>query len=110
MKPPTEDEVAEFLRRLENSARQDLMPKMQASAFCLMILKGNPEISLALQIGIALLYDKPLIILALDGVWISPRLRQIADAIVEGKSFDAGMRAQLTKTITDLLRARGMMQ
>jgi hypothetical protein len=107
----TEEDVAEFLRGMADGARKDLIPKMRSSLFVLAALDGDPDIKLALEVGMALLLDKPLIIFAVgNNVWVSPRLRQVADVVVEGKTFDEAMRTKGQALIEDLLRRKGLIQ
>jgi hypothetical protein len=89
-------EAEEFVDDLLESARTDLMPQMKDATFVVGVMR-NPDVYLALQIGLALTLDKPLILLVPAGAWISPRLRSIAHAIIEGD-----LTAQAT---SDKLRA-----
>jgi hypothetical protein len=99
-------EVEEFLETLAKDARRDIIPKMRQSVFCLTILGvgDNADPYLALQVGLALLMEKPLIILAIDNAYVPPRLVALADALITGKSVrdpltQAAMRVALAQVI-----------
>jgi len=66
--------------------REKLIPKMDDSANVLMIapnMDSKFDIEFALQIGACILLEKPLILLAQRGRTIPPKLRAIADRIIE---------------------------
>ena len=55
---------------------------------------------LALELGLALVYEKPLLVLALDATPIPPKVRQVADSIVEGRSLkDQEVKRKLLSAI-----------
>jgi hypothetical protein len=96
---------AEAEKWLTDTAR-GFLPKMKASVF-VMVGRVADEIDpfLALQVGAALLLDKPLIIVAIQNAWIPARLRGVAEAVIEGPSIDdPNVRRQLEKTIDAFLR------
>jgi hypothetical protein len=102
---PTDEEMKEFWRGLADGAHSDQIPKMRASFMCLSVLDGTVDVKLALEIGLALLLDKPLVIVAVGKqVKLSRRLRQIADAVIEGENFDAAMKAKASAAIEKLVR------
>lgn len=105
----TQEDINDFMRELADDARCDIMPKMRVSKFCMVCLAPEAEdIYLALQIGIALLFDKPLIIIATDNVWIAPRLRALADVVVEGDIKTEEMKERVRLGIGELMRKRGL--
>lgn len=71
-------EIDDFLAR----AQADLVPKMRASAFTITILDGQVDMKLALEVGCALLLEKPLLVLAIKGAWVPQRIIDLADAVV----------------------------
>lgn len=103
--------MREFVRGLVDGARLDMIPKMRGSAFCMTLLDGEPDIRLGLEIGMALLLDKPLFIVAVGDIWISPRLRQIADAVIVGPKFDESMKEQVQAALAKfILEKKGKRQ
>lgn len=83
----SDKEVDAFWQRLFRDAGEDIMPKMMKSAFVLGVMQ-DPDIYLALQIGLALVLDKPLILFIPDGLWLAPRLRALAYAVIDGDLSD----------------------
>ncbi len=86
----------EFANALAEWMRHEVVPKMRSSIFCIVPLAEELDFKMALEVGVALLLDKPLIVFALGNVWIPPRVRQIADVLVVGEALDDDfkMRAQ----------------
>ena len=69
-----------------DTMRARLIPKMRDSASVLMIapdMNTSFDIEFALQIGASILLEKPLILLVHQGRSIPPKLRAIADRIIE---------------------------
>ena len=72
-------EMRDFLFR----AQRDMFPKMQASALSLVIGSDEPDAKLALEVGAAVLFDKPLLLVIPAGRVVSASLRRAATEIVE---------------------------
>jgi hypothetical protein len=72
-------EVKDFLRRAE----REMFPKMKDSAFCLAMMNSEPDAKMALEIGAAILFGKPIVVLAIGGREVPATLRRIAARIVE---------------------------
>jgi hypothetical protein len=100
----TREAMEEFIRSIEDSARDELIPKMRKSAFVMAALSANDDLFLALQIGLALLLDKPLMIVAPESKWISPRLRSVAEAVVTGSMSDPDMQEKLRAAVLIFMR------
>jgi hypothetical protein len=83
------------------------LPGIRSSALVISVLSGNVDPQLCLQIGAALLMDKPLILTAVQGAWIPARLRQLADVVIEGGSLsDPEMREKLQAAIQQVMTRR----
>jgi hypothetical protein len=69
---------------------------------------GEPDVKLAVETGLAILLDKPIIAIGTDGAPIPPGLRRVAHAIVEVDDMDteAG-RAELAAQLAAILRGLG---
>jgi hypothetical protein len=105
MKKPTQEEIDAAMEGLFDNARRDIIPKMAGSAFCITVVTPDGiDPYLCLQLGACLLLEKPLLIIAIDGVWIPARVRALADAIVEGKSMkDPEMQERVHKAMRDII-------
>lgn len=103
--PYKSDEFKDWADRM----RERLIPKMQDSANVLMIapnMSAEFDIEFALQIGATILLEKPLILLVDRGRTIPPKLRAIADRIIETDldtfTMDApDIQRQLTQAFKD---------
>jgi len=78
-----QSEVKDWLHRAE----RDMFPKMKGSVLSLVIGTDKPDAKLALEVGAAVLFDKPLIVVLQKGVTIPAGLRRIAHTIVEIDNF-----------------------
>jgi hypothetical protein len=57
-------------------ARIQLIPKLEASALTMMLVpSGDPDIKIAVELGLSILMDKPLILVLEPGQQIPQRLR-----------------------------------
>jgi hypothetical protein len=90
--------------------RKRLIPKMRDSSNVLMLapdLKAEFDISFALQIGATILLEKPLILVVHPGRQIPPKLRAIADRVIEADlnglpMDDAKIQEQIRQAMVDL--------
>lgn len=76
---PDFQEFAQLVREL-------VAPNIKASAYVITIAPegGNADIKQAVEIGLAILMNKPLIVLKMPGRVVAEKLLRIADHIVEG--------------------------
>ena len=94
-----EPEVKEWLE----SAGRDMLPKMKESALCISIYSGKVDAKFAMELGAALLYDKPIILMVTKDAQLPPRLEKIADAIVRGDIGDEATKDRLQAAIKKVL-------
>jgi hypothetical protein len=74
-----EPETQEFFDHFERYG----LPAMKESAMCIAIHGEKIDAKMCLEIGAAVLLDKPIIITVVRGAAISPALRRVASEIVE---------------------------
>lgn len=72
------------------------------------VFDGKVTAEFAVQIGAAIMLDKPIVLLALEGASISPKLEQVADAIVRGDPKLDPVKKRLTEAIQLALLKRGI--
>jgi hypothetical protein len=73
----------EWTAFVEN-VREGTLKGIESSAAVISIAPGGePDIKFAVELGLSIMLDKPLIIVALPGRPIPDRLRRIADRVVE---------------------------
>jgi hypothetical protein len=79
-------------KRFEDRIRKRMIPEMESSATTLMIAPdaSNPsfDVQFAVQIGACVLLEKPLLVLAIAGRPMPPKLERIADRIIYVESTD----------------------
>lgn len=66
---------------------KDVLPKIEQSSYFLAIAPGGPaeaDVKMATEIGMCILLDKPLIVLAPKGRPVAERLLRIADHVIVG--------------------------
>jgi hypothetical protein len=92
-----QSEVKDFLQR----ADREMFPKMRGSALSLVIGTDKPDAKLALEVGAAVLFDKPLLVVIPRGRVIPDGLRRIAAEIVEIDDFTSpAATTEIQKAIT----------
>jgi hypothetical protein len=74
-----DSELKEYLNR----AAKEMIPKMEEAVYVMTILSGSIDPKLCLELGAAILLEKPLILLSCNNTWIPPKLRALADEIIE---------------------------
>jgi hypothetical protein len=88
--PAEQQEWDQFVRHV----REGTVRQMAGSAFVTSLVpQGKPDIKFAVELGLAIMMEKPLILLARSGRDIPPKLRKIADGvIVADPDTEAGQR------------------
>lgn len=86
-------------------ARKDMIPKMRDSALTLTIYSGTVDPKLCLELGAAILLDKPIIVALKRGVAAPANLKRCATRIVEVDydAMNAETQAKITAAIDDVL-------
>lgn len=80
-----QSEVKDWLFRAE----REMFPKMEGAAISLVISSEKPDAKLALEVGAAILFGKPLIIVHKKGETVPVNLRRVASAVVEIDDFQS---------------------
>jgi hypothetical protein len=63
--------------------REDALKKIEESALVMSIAPGSePDLKYAVELGLGIMLDKPLVVIALPGRPVPRKLRQVADEIV----------------------------
>lgn len=88
--------------------REDTVAKMVESSFVMSIVpSGETDIKFAVELGLAIMLDKPIIALAIQGVETPPGLRRIAHAVIEVDDIDTEvgqveLKRQLDRVMAEL--------
>jgi hypothetical protein len=99
----TQEEIDQFFRDLFDDAENRIFPQMMGSMYVLGVM-AKPDIYLALQVGLALVLDKPLILLIPPETWVSPRLRSLADIVVDGDIGDPAVKEKMRAAVQKIMR------
>jgi hypothetical protein len=99
---PFEDpEWEEFV----TAVRTELVQKIVGSHVMVSIVpQGEVDVKFAVELGLGILLDKPIIVLAMPGVEVSEKLRLVADEVVEA---DIDL-AEGRKELMDAIRRMGI--
>jgi nucleoside 2-deoxyribosyltransferase len=80
---------------------RDTVPKIAGSAYVISVAPvkgGTADVKMAVEIGFAILMDKPLIVLAPKGRTVADRLLRIADHVIESDmDTESGRKTTLAK-------------
>lgn len=99
-------------KRWAADMRKRLIPEMRSSGSVLMIspnMEAEFDVEFALQIGACILLEKPLILIVHRGRVVPPKLRAIADRVIEADldatTMDApAIQGEIQRAISDLDR------
>jgi hypothetical protein len=78
--------------------RTELVPMIEGSTIGVSIVPRKPEdvdVKFAVELGLLIMLDKPIILLVDPTTVLPERLRRVADAIVVGGPSDPGVQAEL---------------
>lgn len=100
MTPDEKREFNEWLRRAE----REMFPKMKDSAMSL-VISGEPDAKLCLEVGAAILYDKPILVVVPKGRRVPRNLQRIAERTVEidFENPDPLQQAKLERAISEIV-------
>lgn len=91
-----------------DEVRRKLIPAIRDSAYIAsMFTGGEPDVKFALETGLSILLDKPIIVVVPPGVAIPDKLVRVADRIVEADEGDWSGTAERIKVAMDELDREG---
>jgi len=92
-------QVSEFARRYAKK----MFPNLKESALFVSILPNeDPAPESCLDLGAAILYDKPIVIMVLKGNRVPAALRRAADRLIEVEEFDDDAKLQLQAAMEEV--------
>lgn len=101
---------SQFLAWAED-VRAHVLPKVSESALTLSVVpKGATDINFAVELGMSIMMDKPIIAIVQPGAEVPERLARVADAVVEA-DLDNNGPAEIQKVqqaITQALKQAGV--
>ena len=88
-------------------ASQELVPKLDASSVSVVLVKGKTasegDLKLAIELGLSVLMDKPILVIVVDGKPIPAKLVGVADIVVNLHERELGTPAGQAK-VMDAIR------
>lgn len=96
------------MRAWAQSALDDLVPKMlNASVIVSLVPAGPSDIKFAVETGMALMLDKPIILMVGPGSRVPAKLALVADAIMEyGDMRDPSMKERVMAEVEAVMERR----
>lgn len=100
MNPWDDPETQKWTRHV----RDELIPKLEMSRLTVSLVpRTNADIKFAVELGLSIMMDKPVIALVQPGTEIPEHLARVADAIVEGGPDDPTTSERLQAAISEML-------
>lgn len=92
-------------KKYAKHVREEMVPKMRGSAYVMTVAPtgGDVDVKIAVEIGYAILMDKPLIVLKPAGRTVAEKLLRIADHIIEGDMDTEEGRASISEQLRRLM-------
>ena len=84
-------------------ANRDVLPAMEKSALSVSIGSEKPDAKLCLEFGAAILFDKPMIIVAAPGQKIPANVKRVATRIIFGDVRDPRTAKELNAAIQSVI-------
>jgi len=93
-------------KRFARHVLKDTVPKISVSAYVMTIAPegGTRDIKQAVEIGLCILMDKPLIVFKQNGRVVAERLLRIADHVIEGDMNTPEGREALSARLQAVMR------
>lgn len=84
----------------EERVRRELVPKLEQTACVVSLVPGGePDVKYAVELGLSIMLDKPILLVVQPGLRVPPKLALIADGIIEGDMRTDAGRTQLAAEV-----------
>lgn len=80
--------------------RAHLVPKLRHSAVTVCLVPDQVDVKFAVELGLSIMLDKPIILLVQPGRPVPPKLALLADEIVEGPLSDPTSAQRMSEAIS----------
>jgi hypothetical protein len=85
----------------------ELVPKIRDSAVTVSLVpKGQTDVKFAVELGLSIMLDKPIIAVVLPGAKVPAKMVTVADEIVEGDFDDPTFGARLAEAVHRVIGKR----
>lgn len=90
-------------RAYRRRVQTELVPKMAGSGVIVTLLpEGEIDVKFAVELGISIMLDKPIIAVVRPGTKVPAKLALVADRIIEGDMDDPTMIARLRLAVDEM--------
>ncbi len=93
-------EVKQYL----DHAEKKMLPKLMESALCVSINATKPDIKQCLEMGAAVLFDKPIVLVVPEGTQVSSNMKRCAAIIIHGDITKSKVKQELTQALQSILK------
>lgn len=101
MTPEDREVWDQFVERF----RREALEQITDSAACISLVPEDGfDVKFATELGAMIMLDKPIIAVAMGGRQVPPKLRLVADAVVEGDIDTEEGRAKLASVISRVMK------
>ena len=84
----------------------DLIPKLENSgAVVSLVPEGEPDVKFAVELGLSIMLDKPIVAVVRPGTRVPSKLTLVADHIIEGDVTTRMGQKRLSATLMNLLQS-----
>lgn len=90
-------------REWARHVREELVPKIRQSAATIsLVTSTTPDVKFAVELGMSILLDKPIIALVSPGVVVPDHMVRVADKIIEGDISDPTVAQRLRAAVDEV--------
>ncbi|QGJ96514.1 deoxycytidylate deaminase [Arthrobacter phage BeatusComedenti] len=94
-----------YIRKLIEAAERDVLPRVRHTDACVVVVPEEPDVKIAIEIGLGVMMDKPVILLVRAGCRVPEKLMMIADEIVATDLTNrASLQAALDAAVERLVK------
>ena len=96
-------EERESWDKFVDHARRETLRGIEESAFVMSLVPGEADIKFAVELGLAIMLDKPLMAVVTPGVEVPAKLRLVADRIVEADVDLESGRREIALAVSEMM-------
>lgn len=99
----SDEPVGDDWENFKAHVKENLIPQIEGSSlFVTIVPSGEVDIKFAIELGLSIMYDKPLIAVIPPGRKISEKLARVVDRFVEFDVNDASQHDRLAAVISEV--------
>jgi len=91
-------------------AEREMIPQMEKSAFVVSLVSSSVDAKVCLEIGAAVMLDKPIIAVIVQGATVPANLKRVASVIIEGDIKDEATLDKIQQAMTSVIENDGRLK